>query len=187
MLARVIGVLSGIVTLFAFLYGETGSNITLSPWKIGLITVFCISILGYLALEAYEYYRSRPITTKTDVDFHAFMARWLDHPGKVAILSANLSWGDPKIVLPKLEKKAASGDLLLIMEKPSALSRALESKGATVKYYQAIGYVPQSRFTVVRFRSPHGKVAVGWPRAERPGRLLTLWTGNIPDTMAHQC
>lgn len=89
-----------------------------------------------------------------------YMFRWIQHAGRVAIFSRDLSWVDSRM-RGLLRQKAQDDELLICLPKSINLTDELKRAGATIFTYESLKHVPESRFTIVNHGRGDAQVAVG--------------------------
>jgi hypothetical protein len=110
--------------------------------------------------------RGRRVYAKDDTQgIKRYMHSWIEHGGRVAIWTRDMSWAQNPETHRLLTEKARRGELILCLPEINALARDLSAAGAEVCAYGArVLEAPASRFTIVFFGRDGSRVAVG--RAE---------------------
>lgn len=91
------------------------------------------------------------------------MYRWLDHDGRVAIFTRDLSWALPSDteLLGLMTRKSRAHELTIVIPNHTTLTQQLESDGADIVTYPNLNYIIQSRFTFSRLGRAGARVAIG--------------------------
>jgi len=78
------------------------------------------------------------------------------------IHTRDMSWASSEQrIVDLLRTKARNDELTICLRQRTTVTSALESLGATIVTYDKLGFVPQSRFTVVRAGREDAEVAIG--------------------------
>src|SRR5260370_30495881 len=90
------------------------------------------------------------------------MVNWISNGGRVVISSRDMTWAhnDPQMH-DMLLTKARAGELTLCLPDAIPLSNQLQDAGANIVLYPRLNYVPEARFTIIRYGHMDAKVAVG--------------------------
>lgn len=130
-------------------------------WAISLLIIIGILFIIMVSWEIKEQL-GRRVYDKCDIaGINNYMYHWIEHGGRVAIWTRDISWArDPRIKSLLLEK-AKRRELILCMPKSTNLSKELVDAGAEVDIYGASTYEPASRFTIAFFGRDGSRVAVG--------------------------
>lgn len=129
------------------------------PWWT---TLFLLLFVSCVALD----FRSRPrirFYKKGDTEgIRRYMHDWVQHGGRAAIWSHDMSWADNPATRAVLAEKARKGELILCLPAHNQLSRDLEGDGAEVHVYGSERFEsPASRFTIIFFGTGGAQVAIG--------------------------
>lgn len=93
------------------------------------------------------------------------MHKWIEHRGRVAIWTRDMSWAQNDETRKLLTKKARNGELILCLPELNDIAEKLKAAGAEVHAYGAKHLEsPASRFTIADFGKDGSQVAAG--RAE---------------------
>jgi hypothetical protein len=149
-------------------------------WKFLAIGVVVVGAGLALVLEIYEYLTERAAAYRTSGAINGFMYRWISKAGRVAIFSHNMSWvsedvdfgaltglyyafarKDRPTIRELLLERAEADDLIVCVPQHTDLTRELEDAGAEVITYPELGFVPEGRFTIVRYGRADSEVAIG--------------------------
>jgi hypothetical protein len=134
-------------------------------WAIALSVVAALSLIVLIALELLTY-RGRHIYAKTDAaGIRKYMHDWIEHGGRVAVWTRDMSWAQNPETRALLNEKARRSELILCLPKLNLLATELSEAGAEVcAYGENRLEAPGSRFTITFFGRDGARVAVG--RAE---------------------
>jgi len=107
--------------------------------------------------------RGRRVYAKGDTEgIKRYMHAWIEHGGRVAIWTRDMSWANNADTRGLLKKKAGRGELILCLPEQNALTKELAAAGAEICTYGAQCLEsPASRFTIVFFGRDGSRVAVG--------------------------
>jgi len=90
------------------------------------------------------------------------MHDWIQHGGRVAIWTRDMSWAQNAQTRRLLREKAERTELILCLPEPNELARELSAAGAEICAYGAQHLEsPASRFTIAFFGRAGSRVAVG--------------------------
>jgi hypothetical protein len=137
----------------------------LPSWAVVALVVAVVAFIALVVLEVTDR-RGRRIYAKDDTQgIKHYMHLWIEHGGRVAIWTRDMSWAQNAETQGLLIAKARRGELILCLPEINPLARELSAAGAEVCAYGArLLEAPASRFTIVFFGRDGSRVAVG--RAE---------------------
>lgn len=137
----------------------------LPSWAVALLVLAVVAFVVLVVLEFTDR-RGRRIYSKDDTQgIKRYMHSWIEHGGRVAIWTRDMSWAQNPETHGVLTKKARRGELILCVPEINALARDLFEAGAEVCAYGAgLLEAPASRFTIIFFGRDGSRVAIG--RAE---------------------
>lgn len=162
LVTRLISIVGAVITIVPYVFALNGS-LHLPPLLLALLLFVSIGFLTWYAVSEFRNWQdTREIKAPTDQKFYDFMRTWIDRDGDVAVFVKDLSWTKDESVRSVLLRKAQERCLTVIMEASIPFSRELSRAGAQVYYYQAIGFAPRSRFTMIDRHTEQSRVAVGW-------------------------
>jgi hypothetical protein len=122
----------------------------------------------FVVLVVFEFLdrRGRSVYAKSDTEgIKRYMHAWIEHGGRVAIWTRDMSWAQNPETRRLLTAKAHRNELILCLPELSEFTAELAEAGAEVCAYGAtLLESPASRFTIVFFGRDGSRVAVG--RAE---------------------
>ncbi|ANM30888.1 hypothetical protein ABI59_16870 [Acidobacteria bacterium Mor1] len=131
-------------------------------WAVTLLTI-AVVFLGILVIREVNENRERRVFKRDDErGIRDYMHKWIQHGGRVAIWSRDLSWAQNDETRALLAEKAGRNELIVCMPETNALAEELAAAGAEVCAYGAGNLeAPDSRFTIVSFGRDGSRVAVG--------------------------
>src|SRR5581483_995546 len=133
------------------------------PWWAMVLVVFgslCLVLLVVLECLSHQGFR---IYAKNDQDgIKRYMHNWIEHGGRVAIWSRDMSWAQNSETGRLLKEKARHHELILCLPERNGFADELAAVGAEVCAYGR-DYLesPASRFTIVFFGRDGARVAIG--------------------------
>jgi|ERR1700687_20153 len=131
-------------------------------WAIALLVVAPLLLAVFVVLE-FLAHRGRRIYAKSDTGgIKRYMHSWIEHGGRVAIWTRDMSWACDADTRRLLKEKAARGELILCLPRQNELGNELAAAGAEVCAYGTNRLEsPASRFTIIFFGRDGARVAVG--------------------------
>lgn len=165
LLFKTIALAASLASLIALLVMFLPSPRELPWWAIALL-VSAASFFILLVVLELLFRRGRRVYANTDTDgIKGYMHKWIEHGGRVAIWTHDMSWADNAETRRLLMEKSQHGELILCLPEKNKLAMELEASGAEVCAYGTnILESPASRFTIIFFGRSGARVAVG--RAE---------------------
>jgi hypothetical protein len=162
---KLVALVASFASMASLLVAFLPSPKDLPPWVVALLVVAIGAFIGLLVLEFADH-RGRRVYGKDDTPgIRRYMHRWIEHGGRVAIWTRDMSWAQNPETRKLLMEKARRNELILCLPEPNALAMELSQAGAEVCAYGArLLEAPASRFTIVFFGRDGSRVAVG--RAE---------------------
>ena len=143
-------------------------DIKLIPWwGIALLALAAIFAVSLALFEIFERPHRRIFRKDDATGILNYMHDWIEHGGRVAIWTRDMSWANNDKTRQLLELKAQRQELLILLPSPNPLSQQLSTSGAEVIYY-GLDRIdsPASRFTITNFGRDGGSVAVGRARGD---------------------
>jgi hypothetical protein len=131
-------------------------------WAVALLVLAAFAFIVLVVLEFF----GRRVYTKSDAQgVRRYMHEWIEHGGRVAIWTRDMSWAQNPETRQLLTEKARRNELILCLPEVNELAADLAKAGAEVCAYGArLLESSASRFTIVFFGRGGSRVAVG--RAE---------------------
>ena len=123
----------------------------LPSWAVAVLVVAVVAFIALVVLEFTDR-RGRRVYAKDDTQgIKRYMHSWIEHGGRVAIWTRDMSWAQNPETHGLLIEKARRGELILCLPEIKALACDLSEAGAEVCAYGArLLEAPASRFTIVR-------------------------------------
>lgn len=132
-----------------------------SDFAKALMFVSLLAIIFLVVLEIRSA-RGRRLYDPSDKEgIKKYMHNWIDHNGRVAIWTRDMSWADNDSTRKLLLKKAKADELVICMPKITQFARELSSAGAEICTYPQANYDPKARFTIREYKRAGSRVAVG--------------------------
>ncbi|HKB24949.1 MAG TPA: hypothetical protein VKG64_07820 [Methylomirabilota bacterium] len=137
----------------------------LPSWAVALLVSATLFLVLLVVLEFLDR-RGRRVYAKSDAEgIKRYMHGWIEHGGRVAIWTRDISWAQNPETRRLLTEKARRNELILCLPELNELAGELARAGAEVCAYGArLLESPASRFTIAFFGRDGSRVAVG--RAE---------------------
>ena len=158
---RLLALAAAIVTLLGLVLPHVPSPDDLPWWGVALAVISAISFLILVVLEV-QSVRARWIFDHRDVrGIRKYMHDWIQHSGRVAIWTRDMSWAQNDDTWSLLEAKAKAGELIICLPESMPFTRRLQELGAEICAYGSEASSPASRFTIVFFGRDGAQVAVG--------------------------
>ncbi len=131
-------------------------------WAIALVASAVFFFVVLVALEVVSYRRQRVYAMRDTEGIKRYMHDWIEHGGRVAVWTRDMSWARNKETRRLLEQKAKRDELILCLPKRDEFTNTLEAAGAEVCAYGAdLLEAPASRFTITFYGRDGARVAVG--------------------------
>jgi len=137
----------------------------LPSWAVALLVLAAFSFVVLVVLEFLDR-RDRRVYAKADAEgIKRYMHDWIEHGGRVAIWTRDMSWAQNPETRKLLTEKARRNELILCLPELNEFAAELMRAGAEVcAYGTTLLEAPASRFTIAFFGRDGSRVAVG--RAE---------------------
>ena len=136
------------------------------PWWA--VTLLVLAVFAFVVLVVLEFSdrHERRVYAKSDAEgIRRYMHEWIEHGGRVAIWTRDMSWAQNPEARRLLLEKARRNELILCLPELSEFAAELARAGAEVCAYGArLLESPASRFTIAFLGRDGSRVAVG--RAE---------------------
>jgi hypothetical protein len=161
-----------LLTLFASFASMGGLLVAFLPsprdlpsWAVALLVSAACFLVVLVVLEFLDR-RGRRVYARGDAEgIKRYMHNWIEHGGRVAIWTRDMSWAQNPETRRLLTEKARRRELILCLPELNELANELAGAGAEVCAYGARRLEsPASRFTIAFFGRDGSRVAVG--RAE---------------------
>lgn len=120
-----------------------------------------IGVLGFVCLIVLCYSEFKSDTKNqrichSDDEIQKAMMQIIRTPGKICIMSRDLSWVNDEIKDCIKRKK----DVLIFAEKETELTLELASSGVRIKLYGKCNFEPKTRFTIIGYNRNNPQVAI---------------------------
>ena len=125
-------------------------------WGRIIICIFgivCLATLVYCEIKA-DFANQRVCTSEAEIQ--TAMMQIIKSPGKICIMSRDLSWVTDEIK-DCIKRKH---DVLIFAEKETDLTKELSTVGVQIKYYGKYGFEPKTRFTIIGYNKNNPQVAI---------------------------
>ena len=157
----------------------------LSTLQIGFVSLIVV-VFGFAAFADIRNERQRAAKEyENTADVNAYMYNMLSKSGKCEICSRDASWIADKRIYALLEQKASRGELTFLVHHSTDKIQALAQLGAEVIEYGALGFNPETRFTVVNAGNPASSyVAIGRQKPNEPHIIEELDSSHPTYSMA---
>jgi hypothetical protein len=153
-----IGSVASVIGLVATVWPKNQPFTAVLGFLIG-IAVFSFGTMLFFDIR--DYKRAFPRALKTSQEIGRYMFGWISKGGRVAIFTRDMSWAKDPQLRDLLLTKARHDELTVCLPSKIPLAEELERNGAHVLAYEELGYVPQSRFTIINKDRMDARVAVG--------------------------
>ncbi len=162
---KLIALIASFASMFSLLIAFAPSPKALPSWAVALLVVAIIAFIVLVVLEFTDR-RAHRVYSKRDMQgIRRYMHSWIEHGGRVAIWTRDMSWAQNPETRQLLTEKAKRNELILCLPETNAFAQELSDAGAEVCSYGGhLLEAPASRFTIVFFGRDGSRVAVG--RAE---------------------
>lgn len=129
-------------------------------WAIALIGLFVLLTVSAVIWSLKPDAATHRYRIDDQAGIRNYLYRWIEHGGRVAIWTRDMSWADDDKVAQLLRRKAERGELIICLPREIPKSDELKQSGAEVFAYGA-SQAPDSRFTIVNYEQAGSRVAVG--------------------------
>jgi hypothetical protein len=133
----------------------------LTAYQGGFIALACVGFLAMVAIDLRARRRLSRHSLRDDAEIKRYMYRWISKGGRVSIFTRDMSWASDERISALLRQKASRAELTLVLPTRIPLAQELEKAGCEVVSYEHLGYVPQSRFTIINKDRMDAHLAVG--------------------------
>lgn len=151
--------LASIGTVWVGLWGRFEAD--LEPWRLiaGITLGVFLLILGIW--DAVDFFAKKPKRYKNKIKIRRYMKSWLSRPGRVAMVTRDLSWADEGI-LERLRSKAREGDLRLYTHPSNPHARELEEEKAEIFWFPE-HFSSRVPFTITGYGKLNERIALAIP------------------------
>jgi len=165
LIRKLVALVASFASMGGLLVAFLPSPRDLPSWAVALLVSAAFFLVVLVVLEFLDR-RGRRVYAKSDADgIKRYMLNWIEHGGRVAIWTRDMSWAQNPETRRLLTEKARRNELILCLPELNELARELAGAGAEVCAYGARHLEsPASRFTIAFYGRDGARVAVG--RAE---------------------
>lgn len=162
---KLVALVASFASMAGLLVAFLPSPRNLAWWAVALLVSATFFLVVLVVLEFLDR-RGRRVYAKADTEgIRRYMHDWIEHGGRVAIWTRDMSWAQNPETRRLLAEKARRNELILCLPELNELAGELAAAGAEVCAYGARHLEsPASRFTIAFFGRDGSRVAVG--RAE---------------------
>ena len=159
---KLLAITGSVASIIAVLVSFLPPLASLPWWGVALLVVAAGGVIVLVILEFYGL-KGHYVFGKADkTKIEKYMHRWIEHGGRVAIWTRDMSWANNDRTKKLLLRKAQDGELILCLPSPNQLTEDLQNRGAEVCFYGTERLEsPASRFTIVYYGRDGSSVAVG--------------------------
>ncbi len=168
---KLVALVASFASMAGLLVAFLPSPSELAWWALTLLISATFFFVVLVVLELLDR-RGRRVYAKADSEgIRRYMHDWIEHGGRVAIWSRDMSWAQNPETRKLLAEKAHRRELILCLPELNQLATELATVGAEVCSYGAKHLEsPASRFTIAFFGRDGSRVAVG--RAEGDSHVI---------------
>ena len=133
------------------------------PWWTRLLFIIgSVTFIVLFILECAVRRRRRVYSKGDSTAIRQYMHDWIEHGGRVAVWTRDMSWAENPDTRRLLTAKAKRKELVLCLPDHNALTQCLMKEGAEVCIYgTSLLESPSSRFTIAFLGRDGSRVAVG--------------------------
>jgi hypothetical protein len=159
-MGKIVGLWLGtIASLAGLLYSCWPQQHTI--WFTTLLTLLVVLVVLLIYNDVANYILRLPHVCASKEQIATYMFNWISRGGRVIVFTRDMTWAIQPNIENLLLAKARQNELTIYMPKPTDLSKKLELAGATVFHYQALNFIPSSRFTIINADRMDAHVAIG--------------------------
>lgn len=157
---KTLSVISGIASILGLIiaiFCNKQGNLSWIEWMS--LVILCLSSI-YLW---YDWYIHKPQSFDSDdkKNIDEYMLKLFSSRDSIFIFTINMSWAENPEIVEQLKFKAKQKQLTICLPKIIEKAKELKKDGARVIEYNYMNYIPQSRFTIIRYNTIGAKVSVG--------------------------
>jgi hypothetical protein len=177
LVGRLVALFSSFASMVGLLIAFIPTNAVWPWWTITLLILAGSAFVILVALECLDR-RRRHVYDKSDAPaIRRYMHDWIEHGGRVAIWTRDMSWANNPDTRRLLTEKARRKELVLCLPAHNEFTTALVHGGAEVCVYgTSLLESPSSRFTIALLGRDGSRVAVG--RAEGNTHVIDEFNAN---------
>lgn len=148
-IASAIGVFCSIISLLTFSKTPIWVKIIIAG-----VAIFCLSAMLILGIKNNM---KNNIICDSEEKIKVEMKKMLQEQGKIVVMSRSLGWVDDEILVATGRKKDR---LIVYAEKENDITKKLKDQGVTVRLYGRTGFIPKTRYTIIRYGRNDAQVNV---------------------------
>lgn len=148
-IASAIGVFCSIISLLTFSKTPIWVKII-----IAVVAIFCLSAMLILGIKNNM---KNNIICDSEEKIKVEMKKMLQEQGKIVVMSRSLGWVDDEILVATGRKKDR---LIVYAEKENDITKKLKDQGVIVRLYGRTGFIPKTRYTIIRYGRNDAQVNV---------------------------
>ena len=126
-------------------------------WAHILLGLLGVISFGYLVWDDIYNSKRNEKVYYNDAEVREAMKGIIKCQGKICIMSRALSWVDDDVIRIMTKKK---NSILIFAQEPNDITNKLKENGIQVRFYGSYGFVPKTRFTVIRYDRNNPQVAI---------------------------
>lgn len=129
---------------------------------MGILIAFALIAFIVTIVSEYRLHKKAIHSFKNDQEINQYMIKIIKEEGRAIIFTNDMSWAENNQYVKKiLEEKSKKKELNIILYDRSLMTDSLEKLGANIFTYGETGYIPTTRFTIVKAGRIDSKVAIG--------------------------
>ena len=162
LIRKLVAMVASFASMVGLLVAFLPSPKNMPWWAIALLILAGLS-LAVLVFFEFRDRQGRRVYAKSDASgIKRYMHGWIEHGGRVAIWTRDMSWAQNPQTRRLLTEKARRHELILCLPELNELATELAAVGAEVcAYGTRLLELPASRFTIAFFGRDGSRVAVG--------------------------
>lgn len=129
-------------------------------WVRILIVVVGLGCFFVLMYNVYEEAASNERICRSKKEIEEAMQELITSPGNICIMSHSLSWVTEDIIKTLKHKVEEEKTVIVFAQQRNRTTTKLENNHIEVLYYGKYNFIPQTRFTVIRYDTNNPQVAI---------------------------
>jgi membrane protein implicated in regulation of membrane protease activity len=156
-----------------------------ATWQVALLLAVLVLFSFAAFRDLRDEWKRAAKAYKSAAAINGYMYAMLRNSGRCDICSRDASWIADARIYPLLKEKAQRGELTFLVHKATPELLSLQSCGAEVIEYGALGFDPVTRFTVVNAGNQSSSyVAIGRRKPNEPHTIEELDSSHPTYSMA---
>ena len=133
------------------------------PWWATSTLIIAATLFVFFLIMEWHAIQNTHVYAGSDVNgIRRYMHKWIQHGGRVAIWTRDMSWAENPETLALLREKAKRKELIICLPQSTDLTANLAAFGAEIcAYGDEHLESPASRFTITHFGRDGSRVAIG--------------------------